>query len=412
MKPEPLPALTIGLDVISGETALPKGAVRRALNITIQNNGDWQRRPGHELLTELEGAHSLWQSPAQTRVLIASEDTLYDVDLATGAVAPLFVGLSYEQPVEYCDVGPDIYFTCAGLLRKITPAGLVRRPGVADTLGNLPTLTAAAGALPAGRYGVAYSLVNDLGEESPVSSIAWIDLTTGAIAVSGIQTAPDVVSVRLYATTCNGKDLYLNETFPVAATASVTHQDTKRLATRQFCHPMPGGNIVRLFNGRLYVVAGKWVWVSQPQDYGVSDTRSGWITFGRTINVFEPVDAGIFVVFRERTAFLRGNGPGGFSQVDVSEHGAWAYTGASVPADYFNPDVAPDRAQAVACWCSEVGIAVGRPDGSLVYPQAGRLRMAAGQGRPLFMQQNGIKQGVFCLETLNMGVGGAIDVTI
>lgn len=416
MTPRPLPALSIGLDLISAETGLPEGAVRRARNIVIRNNGDWESRPGHTALISLEGAHSLWVSPAQTRVLVAAGDTLYNVDLDGEAVAPLVTGLPYEQPVEYCDVGPDVWFTAGGMLRKIAPDGAVRRPGIVDLSGTRPDAAAAAGGLLAGRYGVAYSLVNDLGEESGVSLIRWIHLTTGGIVVSGIQTAPDVARVNVYMTARDGDVLYRIAAGPWAASVTIAGPhgltEIERPTDREHCQPMPGGDIVRFASGRIWVVDGKWVYCSRPLDFGVSDVRSGWMTFNRTITNFEPVEGGIFVTLRERTIFLAGDGPSNFRQADAADHGGYEHTGTAVVADYFNPDLVPDRSRAVACWLSEAGLAIGRPDGSLAFPQAGRLRMDAGAGRPLFMQQLGLKQGIFLMESLTLGVGGAIDTTI
>ncbi|HUW60431.1 MAG TPA: hypothetical protein VMZ06_05450 [Candidatus Bathyarchaeia archaeon] len=416
MKPYPLPALMIGLDTLSSETSLPKGAVRVANNITIQNNGDWQRRPGFEDFLTLDGAHSLWQSAAQTRVLVAAGDTLYDVDLEGGAAAPLFVGLPFEEPVEYTDCGPDIYFTAGGVLRSIDPDGNVRRPGIMALLGERPTLTPTVGGMAAGRYGVAYAVLNERGEESPLSSVEFITLTGGGILVSGIQTAPGVTEMNVYVTTPDGDRLYRYAKLPIAASCSIVDNlaaDDSRAAERLDCQPMPGGEIVRYFNGRLYVAAGKWLYISRALDYGVSSTIEGWMTFRRSITVMEPVAGGIFLGLRERTLFLRGNGPSDFQLIDAAgNHGAVPHTGVEVAADYFNPDMVPDRATPVACWLSEVGLAIGRPDGSIAYPQAGRIKMDAGPGRPLFMQQLGIKQGVFQLETLTMGIGGAVDTTI
>jgi len=415
MKPYPLPALTIGLDVVSSETALPKGAVRQAHNIVIQNNGDFQRRPGHEgVIIPLPGAHSLWQSPAQTRVLVAAEDTLYEVDLANEAVAVAFVGLPFEAPVEYTDVGPDIYFTAGGVMRKIDPYGTVRRPGIINLLGERPTLTPTVGALPAGRYGVAYTLINDLGEESGASSIGWIDLTLGGILITGIPTAPNVARMNIYMTQRNGDRLYRQANLAYAASASILDDGLNNdiACDRMFLQPMPGGDSVRLFNGRLYTVSGPWVYCSRPLDYGVSHTVSDWMTFKRTVTMFEPVAGGIWVGLHDKTLFLRGNAPGDFQLIDAAGgHGALS-TGIEVPADYFNPDMVPDRATPVVCWDTDKGMAIGRADGTLVYPQSGRVMMSAGPGRPAIMQQRGLKQIVFLHESLTMGADGAVDATI
>jgi hypothetical protein len=414
VKPHPLPAVTLGLDVASPEGALPEGAVRRAENVVLLNDGSFQRRPGYAELSTLDGAHSLWRSPAQTRAFCAAGDTLYEVDPDTGGVAPLFVGLLTDQPVEYCDVGPDVYFTSGGILRKVDPAGAVRRPGIIDLMGASPMLTAAAGGLLPGRYGVAYSLVNDLGEESPISAIAWIDLPTGGgIALSGLQTAADVQRMTLYVTTPNGSELYHHRTVAYAATGAIVDQTRQRPAEKIYKQPMPGGEFVRGFRGRLYVATGRWLWISDPLDYGVSDVRGGWKTLNRTITMIEPVEGGIFIGLRERTYFLRGSGPEDFVLTAVSSRGALAHSSQQVAADYFSPELAASGHLPVAVWLSEAGLAVGRPDGSIVYPQSGRLTgLTGGASRPAFVQQGGIKQGIFSTEALAIGVGGAVDVTI
>lgn len=413
MKPYPLPALTQGVDVLTPEGSLPKGAVRSAANVVLQDDGGFTMRPGRSAVTALADAHSLWRSPAQTRTLVAAQNTLYDVTLPDLTVAPLFTALPWDAPVSYEDVGPDVYFTAGGVLRKIATDGTVRRPGIADLLGMAPLVSATTGGLAAGRYGVAYSLINDLGEESPLSSISWIDLDAGGgVSLIGLQTAPDVVKVALYVTTANGGELYHHDTRTFAAAQTITDQTLGKLATRQHRQPMPGGEIVRLYRGRLYVVSGRWVYISDPLDYGVMDVKGGWLTFNRTINVFEPVAGGIFVGLRERTIFLRGSGPKDFEQVEVAARGALAQSGARMPADFFAPALAPNRDLPVATWLSDAGLAIGRPDGSIAYPQAHRLTVAGDSARALFAQQNGIKQVIHCVDAMTLGVGGAADLTL
>lgn len=411
MKPFTLPPVTLGLDVVTPEGALSNGAVRRATNVALLNDGGFQCRSGYTTLATLAGTHSFWRSPAQTRAVVAAGDTLYDVDLATGGVAALFTGLQPDEPVSYEDVGPDIYVTSPGITRKIDVYGTVRRPGVADLFGSLPTLTTTLGSLYPGRYGVAYSLHNDLGEESPISSIAWIDLAaTGGILLSGLQTAANVTQVSLYITTPGGGDLYRHATRAFAATQTITDQTTQKIATRLNKQPLPSGTIVRLYNGRLYVVDGKTIWPSDPLDYGVMDVEGGWMTFNRTITMFEPVRGGIFVGMRERTLFLRGD-HGAFTQIPASNRGALPQSSCKVPDDFFASRTNDRTNEPAAVWLSDVGLAIGHPDGSITYPQADRIRVTGGVSPPLFFQHGGIKQGVFCVESMHLGTGGATDLT-
>jgi len=406
LKLVPLPALTKGVDVLTPEGDLTKGTVRKAVNISIHDNGSFDRRPGYQAFISLANAHSFWRSPAQTRVMVASGDILYDVYLGSGSAAALFVGLTPGNPVEYTEIGPDIYFVDGNILRRVTPTGVVRRPGIAALDAERPTLTAAPGGLDAGRYGVAYSLLNDAGEESGLSDTEWIDVTTGGIGVAAIASAANVTQANVYVTSANGSELYLHQTITWSATSSITDQTRTKLAMGKYLTPMPGGDYVRHFRGRLYVVSGSWIWYSEPLNYGLTDIRSGFMTFGRTITMFEPVESGIFVGLRERTLFLRGNGPETFQQVPLTDRGAIAHTGASVAADFFSPELVQERAFPVATWLSERGMAVGRADGSMALPQADRISLVADRGRVLFMQHAGIKQAIYCVESLTLGAGG------
>jgi hypothetical protein len=409
MKTHVLPPLTKGLDVLSPETDMPEGTVRVASNIAIINDGSYQRRPGYVLLSALSGAHSFWRSDATTRALVAAENVLYDVDLSTGGLSGL-CNVPYEQPVEYTDVAADIYFTAGGMLGKIDPYGNVRTPGVANLLSDSPTLTATVGDLMPGRYGLAYSLVNDLGEESPISGIAWIDMPGGGILVSGIQNAADVVSMNIYRTEPNGGELYRAATRPYSATASITDGKLGRHASRQYRQPMPGGSIVREYKGRLYVADGATLWISDPLDYGINHVKSGWKTFGRTITMVQPVASGVFIGLRERTIFLRGNGPEDFEQVDVARHGA--HTGATVPATFFSEELAPTRDLPVAVWLSDAGMAIGRPEHGVVYPQASQIQISGNGGRVVVAEFGGIKQAIFCVDSMSLGDGGPVDTII
>ena len=403
-----LPLPLLGADVVGQEGSLPEGTVRRAHNVVIDSTGGFARRPGHSLAIALENAHSLYRNPDW--VLVAAGTKLYTLNLGQASKEVIFEGLTLEAPVSYCEAANDTYFCSPGVLGKITRSGLVRRPGVAQLLGLKPTLTATVGALSAGRYGVAYSLINDLGEESGLSSIEWIDLpTSGGILLSVLQTASNVSRMGIYMTTPGGSELYLHSNRVHAGTASILEPTLSRQATKQYLEPMPGGSIVRFFHGRLYVADGPWLWVSEPFDYGLTSVKSGYMIFDRAITMLEPVEGGIFVGMADRVMFLQGDGPGGFRNTTAATRGAIPYSGATAPADYFSDLVAPDRGKPCAAWLSEVGLAVGRPDGSVSFPQSQRVRVIGERARAAFVEHDGIKQAVFCGATMGTG---AIDQTI
>lgn len=413
MKPTNLPMPRLGIDVRSPETELPKGAVRSATNVVLTDSGAFRRAPGQELRAALDGAHSLWRGNGTT--LVAAGATLYEVALGNPTTyEAIFTGLPVGDPVEYCAVGGDIYFTAGSVLGKLCADGLVRRPGVADLIGYAPTLAETVGGLFPGRYGVAYSLTNDLGEESPLSSIAWIELTTGGgILLSNLVTATDVTKVNVYVTAANGKELYLNQTRAWTTATSVTDQTLGRDAGKRGKVVMPGGGIVRDWHGRLVVAQGGFVLFSDPFDRGLADPEYGWLAIGNTVTMLEAVEGGLFVGTDDGVQFFSGNGPDDLKAVTVSSHPAVPNSGTIVPRDMFDPKLVGEGAIPVAVWLSDVGLMIGTPDGQVLEAQASRIRMTtAGGARPTVAWNGGVKQLIFSVESMTMGVGGSADGTL
>lgn len=414
MKPTKLPAPVLGLDVRSPEGGLPKGAVRRATNVVLTDAGDFRRSPGSVLRGALENAHSLHYIPRMGKALVASGPTLYEATLGNPTTyASIFSGLPLGEWVEYCEVGNDVYFTASGVLGKLCSDGLVRRPGVADLIGFAPTLAATVGGLTAGTYGVAYSLTNDLGEESPLSSIAWIDLPTGGgILLTNLVTATDVTKVNVFVTPADGKELYHNKTVAWATATSVTDQKLERLAPKKGFAPMPGGTVVRHWHGRLVVAQGGYLIFSDAFDPGVTDPSYGWLAVGATVTMMEPVEGGIFVGTARDVRFYAGTGPDDLKMTVASQQGVLAHSGALLPADFADAKLT-QTSMPIAVWLSAVGAAYGLPNGTVVLPQESRIRLAAdGRARPTIAWNGGVKQVIFSVESMVMGAGGSTDGTV
>jgi len=398
----------LGMNVIAQESSLPPFHVRSMHNVVTDNTGQVSRRPGYQAFASLTNAHSLWHY--NELVLVASENSLYRVNLSTAAVTEIFSGLP-EAPVEYSVINGDVYFCAPGVLGKITASGLVRKPGVASLLSSSPILTATVGGLPKGKYGVAFSLVNDLGEESGLSSIAFIELPAGcSITISGLLTASHVSSQNIYVSAVNSGEMYLHHNQAVAGTSFIGDQTMLRKATKQYLEPMPGGNIVRHFRGRTYVADGPWLWVSEPLDYGLYHFKTGFMAFNWTITMMQPVVGGIFLGGADRVVFLDGTGPGTFNVNPVSDVGVVSGSGTTVPPYFFSPDLVSDQTGQVAVWLSDVGIALGHNNGSVSYPQLDRIRLSMTSARPAFMIYNGVTQAVFLGEAVNFL--GAVDSVI
>lgn len=396
MKPEKLPPITVGLDVLTPESDLPAGAVRKASNVLLRNNGGFDRRPGYDGVMALPGAHSHWQG--RNGHFIVANGTLYKVDFSAGSLTSVFTRLPPEDVVELDEVGSDLYFTSQGVIGKYT-GSVTRRPGVADLIGSAPTVAAAPGSMPTGRYGVAYSLVNDLGEESGLSDTAWVEGT--GFTVSGITTTYDVVQMKIYATSANGSELMLCQTLTWAASATITGNTRTKSASRQYLVPMPGGDYIAAYRGRLFTALDVWLTYSPAFDYGVTHVNDGWMQFGSPITMLKAVESGLFVGFADRVVFLRGDGPQNFQPVNTVARGCVAHSAVTGPADHFSPDLVPAK-QTTAVWLSPQGIAIGRADGSVELPQADRIRLSATSARGVIGKLNGISQAAFMAEDLTL----------
>jgi hypothetical protein len=413
MKPTKLPAPVLGIDVRSPETEVPSGAVRRATNVVLTDTGAFRRSPGSVLRGALDGAHSLCSINGTT--LCAAHDKLYEVTLGNPTTYELiFTGLPLGEEVEYVGVGSEIYFTAGGVLGKLCADGLVRRPGVVDLIGFAPSLMPTVGGLTAGTYGVAYSVTNDLGEESPLSSPAWIDLPTGGgILLSGLVNATDVVKLNVYITAPDGREFYQNHSRAWAGSTSVTDQIMGRDGGKRGKVVMPGGNIVRYWHGRLVVASGGFLLFSDPFDRGLADPEFGWLAVGAPITVCEPVEGGVFVGTATEVRFYGGSGPEDLKAAVVSRHAAAEHSGATAPADMFDPKLVGETGLPVAVWLSDVGLMAGTPDGRVLPVQANRMLLSFdGPARPAIVRNGGVSQAIFSVESMVMGVGGPADSTL
>lgn len=415
MKQINLPPLMRGIDVKASESGLDGKSVRDAVNVVLEDDGGASRRPAHgDPGLEHAGAHSLWKNRAGTRTLYASGDTLYEFSHTTWTGTPRFSGLPVDEPVSYDEIPGAIVFTCGGVLGKLCADGAVRRPGVANLLGNKPIVLPTMGGLYPGVYQVAYTLVNDLGEESAPSSPAEIELPNGGgITVMGMGTASDVEKMRIYVSPPGGAELYLHAELSAAGTASITDQHKGPLLRFAGDIAMPGGQIVRNGKGRMLVASGPTVLASEALNYGLHDPRAGWISQRRRVALMEQVEAGLFVGTADGVVFYAGDGPADWKPQATHPFPPVPGTGRLVPPDLFDPRLVPDRGSPVAVWLSNVGLVIGRADGSVVAPQSDRMTLeAAGVGSPAFIQQKGLSQLVFLVESMTIGANGAPDSTL
>ncbi len=408
MKTVPFPAITLGVDMLSNETSIPKGAVREAINVDIDRAGNLARRTGYSRVVSGAGYHSIRGMPQKGWTLLAQNNTLKTINTSSYALTDLYT-LNSPDPVDYCEHNGNVYFSNRTTLGWV-PYGssAARRLGI--SLPAAPSLTAnLIGSLLPGKYTVALTFLDDLGEESGTSDFVEITLTTaGGITLSGVPTHSGW-RIRVYVSAPDGEQLYLNSEFS-AVTSLASISSTVKLKPEDVsqCYPMEPGSFIRAFNGRLYTALDTDFTFSEPLRYGVTAVHHNKIRMNDNITIFEPVLGGIYVGAGTKVWFFEGGDPSKFTQKLVSNCRAIPRSSILVPGEHFNPKVV-DPDYPVAVWLSTSGYVAGQADGKVVELQPDRVRIPGNHaGISTFLLRNGRKQVITPVNSTSAAAFGTV----
>ena len=368
---------TVGIDNVSPDTALPKGAVRDAVNGNFNRTGQFESRAGFELAMAASNVHSLWTSPsgmtlcgngaALCRVTV---DDLGDLHLTQIAVT------GSAAPFSFCELMTGILYT--------NPAGtgIIDRGGAVSEIAPQTPPTPAAtpvhnGGLSAGAYGIAVSVQR--AQESALSPITFIDVDAGG----GIRLdfAANSGNKLVYRTTANGDVLYLAASLPEAITTyTLGNSEVGRVAETRNLAPLLGGQIIRYWRGRVLLACGNAIYISEPMRYGLYSPRDGFVQFASRVTMMEPVDGGIFVGNQQGVVFLSGSKPSEWSIDSTSALPPFEGSGSLVPAAIFGGDIGKSGDN-VAVWLAKNGFVLGTAQGQIIETQGDRIEIADGSLR-------------------------------
>ena len=389
MSTRPIPLPRLGIDLLSEETQMPYGAVRVAVNVDIDRSGQFRRRSGWAGVSAAPGWASLYP---WGRSLLAQHGTqLLRVDPETLAQSRV-CELGDDAPLDFAEYNGHLYLcNPSGLWLLRAGEDEAHRAGV-RLPDALPQLVAAdAGTLTPGRYMVAVSMVDERGEESAAVLLGAVQ-TSGGLRLEGLAVVPGS-RWRVYVTPPDGDVLYLAEEFeafwpqyavtvyPGGAPCETLHRG-----------PMPGGQFVRGWAGRLYVAAGDTLWFSDALRPHLMASRHNFVRFVGAIRFIEFVVGGAFVGDDRGVWWLAGSDPSAWNAELASKAEAVARSSVLVPANLMG--VLDSRStRACVIWLSTEGHMVGMADGSVVALNSSRIRIAPGQsGRSIFLQRDGIAQ--------------------
>lgn len=237
------------------------------------------------------------------------------------------------------------------------------------------------GSLPSGRYGVAVSWLRD-GQESAVSELTQVDVpANGSFEITFPMSLDlSVTGIRLYLTGPDGGELRREQDYPVGhGTLTITAMpDLGAAATFRHLSPMPTGNTLHYWRGRLVTSSANVLRFSEPMAYHLHDERHGFILMPQRITFVQPVEGGIWVGQVDHVAFIQGTSP---DQMSVSRKAASAPVPGS--AMLASPDVIGSElaggGSGAALWLAENGYVLGTAQGQLVELQRGVMGGISGQ---------------------------------
>ena len=409
-RPYPLPIA--GIDSLSNETALLKGAVREAVNVDIGRAGRFSRRAGQTLRLSGSDYHSIWGAQQRGIVLVAKCDQLLrlDDDLNT---AP-FATLNSADPLAYTEYNGNVYWTNKTTIGWLPADAVDPRPVGVPVPERVPSLSVAEGALPPGKYAVVLTYLDDRREEGGATPVQIIDLPQGGgIRLNGLSTRPDWV-FRIYITDPDGTKFHRGEELPaVFPTYVVTQVARGGDCDTQFLRPIPPGEFITWLAGRLYTAKFGTLYFSEAMRPHLNNPVHGFVQFSGYISFVEAVADGLYVGDSRGVWFLSGTDPTKFEMKLVSPHRAVRRSGVRVGPGHF-PDKKVPSPNPVVVWLGTSGYVVGMEGGVTVELQPERRRVPAGLvGRTTFLLRKGMKQVVTPVNSTSVvAFGTAVDSVI
>lgn len=363
-----------GMDVLSPDTDMPKDqrgniiAARDSFNGDFSRTGQWQTRPGVQLYLSRPGMHSIWTSP-NGRILAADVDQLVEVD-ANGV--RVLEDLASPLPVDFTMLNDEIVFSTMDEI-GIVGEDNTRPLGPPDM--TTPIVSAAPnGGLFAGRYTVAACWLDDDGREGALSRMVTVDVPAGG----GIRVvlAGEGLRARVYRSEANGTQIYrMTDVLPQAITSyTFGVGDLGEQADTAYLRRTLPGTFVRLWRGRLLTARGNILFLSEPMRYNLYSPRHGFVMLPAEITFLEAVEGGVWIGQPDTVKFLAGPRPGEWELKTPGGNAPMARSSMIVSSDLFDPNlqlVDGDH----ALWLASNGYVLGTPSGTLVEPQAQRIRL-------------------------------------
>lgn len=338
--------------------------VRDAVNVDLDNAGNFRRRKASVLLQAQVAPHSLYMTSDTTGYLVRG-GSMYAITLPT-YTETLFKVLSNNNQVHWLEWNGDLYYSNGTDSGRIN-AG-VWYPMALPVLPEPSPSSLPGGSLFAGSYQVAYSYYNaTTGEEGPVSpSCNYALAADGGLRIPLPSATPGATHINVYCSTVNGSiPLFCASLAVGTATYDIVAVPTGREADQCYEAPLPGGKLF-LFNGCLCSYDGKNVYEGLPFRPGYYLPSEGRIPFPDTVTNCVPAQNGIYIV-ADKTYWIPGTRITTAEDTiqDVLPYGGVLHTEFEVPN------------KSLYGWFSASGFVLGNPGGEVEAVMSDNIKLTA-----------------------------------
>lgn len=352
----------IGMDMVSDKreirsTRNGRQAARDANNVYFTVDGHAASRPAFERIAT-GNCHSLFTISDQTFFVKDGVLCRY----YAGEVATIHT-LTNDEPLSYAVVNGELVFSGVSQIKVYGPTGV--RDVCAATPAGLAVQVATAGGLDAGKYAIAACFADAWGE-GPMSPVAFVDVPKGG----GMVIQNWQLGMRVYRTLANGDILY-------RVRAPDSFIGAGEIGAQEASHgldPIPPGEIIRQWKGRLLSVRANTLYFSEPFRYGVCSRRYGFMRFPTAIRFLEPVDGGIFVGQSDGVLFVSGTEPKSMQVQKTESATPIARSSMILKSTSLYP--MEGVSGELACWLSEKGYVLGLSNGQILSMQQSRIRLS------------------------------------
>lgn len=404
-----------GVDHLSDETKLANSS-RELINVDITKNGNIRRRTGFRQRSSTPLLHSVYYYKRLDALFVMRGSTLCEWDKTTDVFTPV-IHMSSNHPVRYVEYNGNLYAaskTSFGWLPNDAESTSEFRP-VGVPVPGVPTLSATGnGALPAGKYAVAMTFIDDRGEESGTSPVSFVTLPSqGGIEVSSLATPSPFFKIAIYVTSPDGEELRHVDDIPtIYSSYQITQLPDGEVMNTQHLTPMIPGEFVSWMNGRLYTARGNSLYFSDPMRPHAYNPVNNVIIFVGDIRLMEPTSDGLYVADDRGVWFLSGEDPSKFELQLVTESKAVHGSATRVPADHL-PEGSETTQMDAPMWLTANGYVAGMPGGEVIRLNHSRVYLDPDiNGYSAFVIKNGCKQVVTLVDSTDtMANGTAVDST-